>query len=58
MSWETVSAAIPFWPDGDNWQTNGTSPQEQICGDQRKFRMSASLIRATLAHHITKRADR
>jgi hypothetical protein len=25
MSWETVSAAIKFWPDGDGWNTGGTN---------------------------------
>jgi hypothetical protein len=25
MSWETVSAAIRFWPNGDGWNTGGTN---------------------------------
>jgi len=61
MSWETVSAAIRFWPDGDGWNTNGTnsgSPfnaaqRSQILGLIQQLYFGSSYAQALLGVTVT-----
>jgi hypothetical protein len=46
MSWEAVSAAIWFWPDGDGWNTNGTNSGVPFTADQKN--QILGLIQAAL----------
>ncbi|MGY3448401.1 calcium-binding protein [Bradyrhizobium sp. USDA 4353] len=35
MSWQTVRAAITFWPNGDGWSTGGTNSGIPFSGSER-----------------------
>src|SRR5882724_5666290 len=56
MSWESVSAAIRFWPNGDGWNTGGTNSgipftaaqQNQILGLLQQLYFGPSYAQALL----------